>query len=76
MIALSLEFGQGVTRLDWLGFTSEYFDIRFNIQVRELTSRKEEESGGKGSLEEENRVWLIFRAHQVAKFGASFVLIS
>jgi len=31
VIALSSEFGQGVSRSDWLGLTSEYLDYRFNI---------------------------------------------
>lgn len=79
MIALSPEFGQGVSRSDWIGLTSEYLDCRLNIGVGrfwEVNRGRDEECRGKGYLKEENRVWLIFRAHQVAKFGASFDLIS
>ena len=42
----------------------------------EVNRGRDDECRGKGYLKEENRVWLIFRAHQVAKFGASFGLIS
>jgi len=74
VIALSSEFGQGVSRSDWIGLTSEYLDYRLNIGggFWEVNRGRDDECRGKGYLKEENRVWLIFRAHQVAKFGASF----